>query len=237
MNLHRKVIGAKYQNMNELTAVVIGASGLIGGHIVDELLKDHAFSQVRVLVRKQLPVIHDKLQQEVADFNNTDDYREKFGNGDIIFSCIGTTQKKVKGNNTMYEKIDFDIPVNAAKIGVSKNYRKFLIVSSVGANENSSNFYLKLKGKTENAISKFEFESICFFRPSMLLGERKELRRGEKILQVTMKFISLLLFGKLKKYRAINAADVAMAMVAESKQNDPGIHYFEYKEIFNLLKN
>ncbi len=223
--------------MNELTAVVIGASGLIGNHLVDELLKDHAFGHVRVLVRNQLPVIHDKLQQAITDFNNVDDYREKFGNGNIIFSCIGTTQKKVKGNNTLYEKIDFDIPVNAAKIGVSKNYTKFLIVSSVGANENSSNFYLKLKGKTENAISKFEFETICFFRPSMLLGERKELRRGEKILQAGMKFISPLLFGKLKKYRAISAINVARAMVRESKQNDPGIHYFEYKEIINLLEN
>ena len=143
----------------------------------------------------------------------------------------------MKGDNAAYEKIDFDIPVNAARIGIAKNYKKFLVVSSAGANENSSNFYLKLKGKTENAIRQFAFQSICFFRPSTLLGERKELRRGEKILQTGMKVLSLLLFGSLKKYHAINARDVARAMVKESKQNNPGVHYFEYiRKLWPLQK-
>ncbi len=223
--------------MNELTAVVIGASGLTGSYVVEELLKDDAFGIVRILVRRPVQIIHNKLQQEVMSFNDINDYTQKFGEGDIIFCCIGTTQKGVKGDNAAYEKIDFDIPVNAARIGISKKYKKFLMVSSVGANENSSNFYLKLKGKTENAIRRFAFESICFFRPSMLLGERKELRRGEKILQTSMKLFSLLLFGSLKKYHAINARDVAIAMVKESKQNNPGVHYFEYREIMNSAKN
>lgn len=221
--------------MNELTAVVIGASGLTGSYVVEELLKDDAFGIVRIIVRRPVQIIHNKLQQEVMNFSDINNYAQKFGKGDIIFCCIGTTQKKVKGDNAAYEKIDFDIPVNAARIGIAKNYKKFMIVSSVGANENSSNFYLKLKGKTENAISQFKFESICFFRPSMLLGERKELRRGEKILQTGMKVLSLLLFGSLKKYHAINARDVAAAMVKESKQNNPGVHYFEYPEIMNLV--
>ena len=163
--------------MNELTAVVIGASGLTGSYVVEELLKDTAFGIVRILVRRPVQLIHNKLQEEVVDFNDINNYTQKFGEGDIIFSCIGTTQKKMKGDKAAYEKIDFDIPVNAARVGIAKSYKKFLMVSSVGANEHSPNFYLKLKGKTENAISKLEFESICFFRPSVLLGERKELRR------------------------------------------------------------
>lgn len=221
--------------MNELTAVVVGASGLTGSYVVEELLKDEAFGLVRILLRRPVQLIHNKLQQEIVNFNDINDYTQKFGQGDIIFCCAGTTQKKVKGDKAAYEKIDFDIPVNAARIGIAKSYKKFLVVSSVGANEHASNFYLKLKGKTENAISKFEYESICFFRPSVLLGERKELRRGEKILQNGMKVLSLLLFGSLKKYRGINAADVARAMVKESKQNNPGVHYFEYPEIMKVL--
>jgi uncharacterized protein YbjT (DUF2867 family) len=221
--------------MNEPTAVVIGASGLTGSYVVEELLKDDAFGIVRILVRRPVQLIHNKLQQEVVNFNNIDDYTQKFGEGDIIFCCIGTTQKKVKGDKAAYEKIDFDIPLNAARVGIAKSYKKFLMVSSVGANERSSSFYLKLKGKTENAISKLEFESICFFRPSMLLGERKEWRRGEKFLQRGMKILSWLFRGSLKKYHPINAGEVARAMVRESKQNNPGVHYYEYTEIMKIL--
>jgi len=201
--------------MNELTAVVIGASGLTGSYVVKELLKDDTFGIVRILVRRPLQIIHNKLRQEVANFNDINDYTQKLGEGDIIFCRIGTTQKKVKGDHAAYEKIDFDIPVNAARIGFAKKYKKFLMVSSVGANESSGNFYLKLKGKTENAIRRIAFNSICFFRPSILLGERKELRRVEKILQTGMKVLSIFFIGSLKKYHAIHARDVAIAMVKE----------------------
>jgi uncharacterized protein YbjT (DUF2867 family) len=223
--------------MNELTAVVIGASGLTGGYLVEELLKDDGFGRIRILVRRPLQISHHKLQQQVVNFDDLKDFSKKIGEGDMIFCCIGTTRKKVKGDNTAYEKIDFKIPFNTARIGIALNYKKFLIVSSVGANGHSSNFYLKLKGKTENAIRQFGFESIYFFRPSMLLGERKELRRGEKILQTITKVVSLLLFGPLKKYHAINAKDVAAAMVKAGKQNNPGVHYFEYAEIMNLVSS
>ena len=227
----------KYHNMNKKTAVVIGATGLIGSHIVDALLNDDDFDLVRILVRRPVDIFHNKLQQEILHFDNINDYTQKFGSGEIIFCCIGTTQKNVKGDKALYEKIDFDIPVNAAQIGIEKNYKKFLIVSSVGASENSSNFYLRLKGKTENALKQFAFESVSFFRPSMLLGERKEVRRGEKYLQKSLKVLSLFLLGSLKKYHSINAQDLANAMIIESKQNNPGVHYFEYAQIMNLAKN
>jgi len=223
--------------MNEHTAVVLGASGLIGHLLVEELLKDDSFVLVRILVRRPLPIVHPKLKQEFVNFNDIKEYDQKFGDGDIIFSCIGTTQKNVKGDKTAYEKIDYDIPVNAARIGIAKNYKKFPLVSSVGADENSSNFYLRLKGKIEKAIKQFEFESISIFCPSMLLGERKEKRRGEKLLQGSMKFLSNFLFGPLKKYKAIQAKDVAKAMVKMAKQNKPGVHYLEYEEIINLSQN
>lgn len=232
LNLH---FNSKIPNMNEQTAVVIGASGLIGSHLVEGLLQDDNFSTIRILVRNKIALTHPKLQQAIVDFNDITDYQDKFGQGDIIFSCIGTTQKNVKGDNLLYEKIDHDIPANAAQIGFANGFKKFLIISSVGANASSSNFYLRLKGKTENDIKKFRFNSISIFRPSMLLGKRSEQRPFENILQVSIKLISVFLFGSLKKYHSIHAKDVARAMIVESKQVKDGVHILEYKEMKELL--
>ena len=221
--------------MNEQTAVIIGASGLIGNHLVEQMLHDDHFGIVRVLVRRGLAFNHPKLQQELVDFNDINDYTNKLGKGDIIFCCIGTTQKKVKGDRAAYEKIDHDIPVNAARIGIDNGFKKFLIVSSIGANPASGNFYLRLKGKTEKDIKQFPFKSISIFRPSMLLGKRSEARPAEKIGQVLMQVFSFMLIGSLNKYHPIKARDVAKAMIAESKKEYPGIHILEYPEIEKLF--
>lgn len=222
--------------MNELTAVVLGASGLTGGLLVNELLNDKDYKTVRVLVRKTLGIIHPKLQQHVVDFNDKDDFARKMGDGDVIFSCIGTTQKRVKGDKKLYEKIDHDIPLNAAEIGISHNFKKFLIVSAVGANENSSNFYLKLKGKTENALKKIPFESLSIFQPSLLNGKRKETRIKEQIAETIMDLLSFLLLGPLQKYRAIGANNVARAMVYAGKQQKAGISYYHYGQMMDMAR-
>jgi uncharacterized protein YbjT (DUF2867 family) len=223
--------------MNELTALVIGATGLTGNLVLQELLKDGNFKTVRVLARRKVNIIHPKLEQEIVNFNDMEDYTIKFGEGDIIFSCIGTTQKKVKGDKVLYEKIDYDIPVNAARIGISKNFKKFLIVSAIGANENSSNFYLQLKGKTENALKKFPFVSLGIFQPSLINGNRNENRTGETIAQTIMDLLSFLLLGPLKKYRAIGADNIAKAMVNESKKQNTGVHYYSYEEMMDLARD
>jgi len=222
--------------MNELTAVVLGASGLTGGLLVNELLADKDYKTVHVLVRKTLTIIHPKLQQHVVDFNNKEDFSNKIGEGDVIFSCIGTTQKKVKGDKKLYEKIDHDIPVNAAETAISHHFKKFLIISSVGANEKSSNFYLSLKGKTENSLKQFPFESISIFQPSLLNGRRNETRFVEQIAETIMDLLSFLLLGPLQKYRAIGANNVARAMVYASKQKMTGIHYYHYGEMMDMAR-
>lgn len=221
--------------MSEQTAVIIGASGLIGSHLVEKLLEDDAFVTVRVLVRRRLAIEHHKLQQVITDFDDINDITEKFGKGDIIFSCIGTTQRNVKGNKKLYEKIDHDIPVNAARIGIANGYKKFLMISSVGADASSTNFYLRVKGKTENDIKEYPFESISIFRPSMLLGKRSEHRPFEGILQGTIKFLSTFIWGSFKKYHSIHAKDVASAMIMDSRIVNSGIHIFEYKEMMDLI--
>jgi uncharacterized protein YbjT (DUF2867 family) len=223
--------------MNEQTAVVIGATGLTGNLVVEELLKDNNFKTVRVLVRRNVSIIHPKLQQEIVNFNNIDDYTKKFGEGDVIFCCIGTTQKKVKRDKILYEKIDYGIPVDAARVGVSKGYNKFLIISSIGANANSSNFYLRLKGKTENALKEFPFFSLSIFQPSIINGKRNENRTGEIIAQTIMDILSFLFIGPLKKYRAIGANNIAKAMVQASKLQKRGVDYYRYDEIMELARN
>ncbi len=222
--------------MIEQIAVIVGASGLTGSHLVNQMLQDDFFGVVRVLVRKELQLTHKKLQQEIVDFSDLNDYTKKFGEGDIIFCCIGTTNKKVNGDIAAYEKIDFTIPYNAAIIAQDKCYKQFLMISSVGANINSKSFYLKLKGRIENALKEFPFESISIFRPGQLLGKRNEYRRAEYYLQGVTKFISNFLFGSLKKYHSIAAETVAKAMIAQSKKPAPGVHILEYDEMMQLVK-
>ena len=222
--------------MNELTAVVLGATGLTGSLLLQELLKDKDYKTVRILVRRNVNVSHPKLEQEIVDFNDIDDYTKKFGEGDVIFSCIGTTQKNVKGDKALYEKIDLDIPVNAAKIGISKNYKKFLIVSAIGANENASNFYLRLKGRTEKTLKEIPFVSLSIFQPSLINGKRNENRTGEAIAQTVMDLLSFLLLGPLEKYHAIGANNIARAMVNESKQQRTGVNYYRYNEMMDLAR-
>jgi uncharacterized protein YbjT (DUF2867 family) len=222
--------------MIKQTAVIIGASGLIGSHLVEQMLKDDFFGIVRVLVRKELQLTHKKLEQEIVDFSDFDDYTKKFGEGDVIFCCIGTTNKKVNGDKAAYEKTDFTIPSNAATIALNKSYKKFLMVSSVGANINSKSFYLKLKGRIENALKEFPFESISIFRPGQLLGKRNEYRRAEYFTQGVTQFISNFLFGSLKKYHSIAAEKVAKAMIAQSKKPTRGVHILEYDEMVQLIR-
>jgi uncharacterized protein YbjT (DUF2867 family) len=223
--------------MRELTALVIGATGLTGSLLVEELLKDGDFKNVRILVRSSTDLTHPKLEQRVVNFNDINDYTQKFGEGDIIFCCVGTTQKKVNKDKAAYTKVDYDLPVNAADIGISRGFKQFLIVSAIGANENSSNFYLRLKGKTENRLKQFPFVSIGIFQPSILNGNRKENRAGEKLAQIIMDLLSFLLLGPLKKFRAIGANNVAKAMIKASKKQTAGIHYYQYAEMMQLVRS
>jgi len=143
--------------------------------------------------------------------------------------------KNVHGERDLYRSIDFDINVNAAKLGYENGFMKFVLMSAVGANPASSNFYLRLKGETEEAIAAIPFASIHIMQPSLLLGRRKENRGGEQIVQLFSKAISILLVGRLQKYRPIASAAVANAMIAASKLTTNGVHRYEYAEMTSLL--
>jgi uncharacterized protein YbjT (DUF2867 family) len=221
--------------MHRKTAVVLGATGLIGQHLVQELLQNVYFSKVRILVRRPLNINHPKADIQVVNFNDEKDIAAKIDIGDVIFCCIGTTRKKVKGNKTEYRKVDYDIPIITARLGVQHGFNQFLMVSAIGANPIAANFYLQLKGCIEEDVTALPFECIHIFRPSILLGKREEFRLGESIGKGFMKGISFLLLGAWRKYKPIAAADVAKAMVAAANKEIAGVHMYEYDEMQNLL--
>jgi uncharacterized protein YbjT (DUF2867 family) len=217
--------------MSSKTATLIGGTGLIGGELLNLLLTDDYFDKVRVLVRRPFNREHPKLEKKLVDFNDNDSLLVALDNSAVIFCAVGTTQKKVKGDKEAYRKVDYDIPVHAARFCKLTGCKIFVLVSAVGANSRSNNFYLKLKGEVEDTIKETGIESVHIMRPSMLLGERKESRPLEKIGQPVMKAFSFLLPSK---YKPIEAGDVARAMLAASKKNEKGFFVYEYEEIKKL---
>jgi uncharacterized protein YbjT (DUF2867 family) len=222
--------------MQAQTAVVLGATGLIGSLLTALLLDDPAFKTVRVLVRSPYGKQHPKLDVQVVNFNDAADFIHKLGTGDCIFCCVGTTQKKVKGDKAAYRKVDYDIPVNAARLASAAGFSKYLLVSAAGADAGSMNFYARLKGEAENGIKAFPFKSIHIFQPSILFGKRNEFRLGELIGKGIMKALSFVFTGWLKKYKGIDAADVAKAMASAAKKEDTGVKVYQYAEIMQLAK-
>jgi len=202
-------------------AIIAGASGLIGSLLLDIILQRTEYDEVLILVRKELPLQHIKLKQQVVDFDRLTEYSASL-TGDVIFSCLGSTQKKTP-DPTVYRKIDHDYPLLLAEIALKNKIGQFHLVSSLGANPAASNFYLKMKGETEADIKKVGLHSLHIYQPAFLTGDRKEKRRGESFLIGLMKIIDPLLIGGLKKYRSIPAKTVANAMYNESLINQAGI--------------
>ena len=220
--------------MREKIATIVGATGMIGNYLLEALLKDDYFTTVRIIVRRPYPKTDPKMEVKLVDFNDSESFKLALEESDIIFCCIGTTQKNVKGDNSLYRKIDYDIPLKAARFGKEAGCEKFIVITSVGANSHSSTFYLKLKGELENAIHSVGMQAVHIFQPSMLLGERKEKRTGEKLLQGSTKLISGLFVGSLRKFKAIHGKTVANAMLNAAKKNDKGFFRYTYDEINKL---
>ena len=214
-----------------MTVTLVGATGLIGSHLLEELLNDSYYDTVRIFIRRPIDITHPKLEKKIVDFNDSDSLLVALSNSDVVFCAIGTTKKKVKGDKDAYRKIDFDIPVKLARFCKMTGCEKFILVSSIGANSKSNSFYLKLKGEVEDAVKEIGIRSLHIMRPSLLLGDRKEFRLGEDFSKIFMTTLSFLIPSK---YKAIPAKDVAKAMVAIAKKNEEGVFVYEYKEIKDL---
>ena len=210
---------------------MVGATGLIGGELLKLLLDDPYYQTVRILVRRPFEIQHPKLEKKLVDFNDADSLLVALDGSDTVFVAVGTTQRKVKGDKQAYRKVDYDIPINIARYSKMVGCKNFALVSSVGANSKSNNFYLTLKGEVENEIMKMEIDSVHIMQPSMLLGRRNESRPLEKIGQPMMKVFSFLLPSK---YKPIPAKVVAKAMVEAAKKNEKGVFVYGYKDMMAM---
>lgn len=214
-------------------ATLLGATGLIGGQLLNILQNDEAFEEVKVIVRSPLEIKHPKVKVVVIDFNVPAQFETAMEGSEVVFCAIGTTQKKVKGDKEAYKRIDFDIPVNAAKYSLQAGAQQFLIVSSIGADSKKKGFYLKLKGEVEDALTSLNFTSLSIFRPSLLLGKRSESRTAEDIGQF---FSKVLKFIMPSNFKPIEGEKVAKAMVEASKSNKKGVEIYHYKEMQELIR-
>ncbi|MDO9185515.1 MAG: oxidoreductase [Bacteroidia bacterium] len=229
------------------TAIILGASGLVGSEVLKQLLADmdsseeiaigssnsplnsekvpdQRFEKIKIFVRKRIPINHPNLEQIIVDFDIIGNYSDSI-KGDVIFCCIGTTIAAA-GSKEAFIKVDHTYPLEFAKIAKQNEVETMLLISSIGADKTASNFYLKVKGDIEFELEELKFESLIILRPSMLLGDRKESRFAESAGKVFMKLFSFAFIGKLKKYKAIEASAVAKAMIRLSKMKIKGSAIF-----------
>jgi len=214
--------------MEGKTAILFGSTGLTGSFVLQELIKDVRYSRIILFLRKPLPELLPKITEVVMELTEHDDF-EKFVFGDEIYCCLGTTIRKA-GSQEAFRKVDFELPVRIAKAAKINGVSKMLVISSIGADPKSSNFYLRTKGEMESSILAAGLKNVYIFRPSILLGPRKESRLGESIGKMLMNAFSFFMAGTLKKYRPIHVQTVAKAMIATANSENPDT-FFESNKI------
>jgi uncharacterized protein YbjT (DUF2867 family) len=214
------------------TALIIGATGLVGGACLSRLLDDDAFEKVIALTRMPLTVKHSKLFNAIVDFNQPKSYTE-YCTGDILFSAMGTTIGKA-GSKEAFLKVDYTYPYEVAKVAKQNGVQTHVLVSSLGADASSAIFYSQVKGKLEQAIAALGFATNIVLQPSILIGERKESRPMERIGQGFVQSCSFLFVGPLAQYKGVKAETVANAMIALAKGNNKGELVVENRELFNF---
>jgi uncharacterized protein YbjT (DUF2867 family) len=212
-------------------ALIFGSTGLTGSQILHCLCESEAYDEVAAFVRRSTSVSHPKLKEYMVDFNNPESF-EPLLHGDDIFLCMGTTIKKA-GSKEAFTLIDYHYNLNAAKAASENGVKACYLISSVGADENLGNFYLSVKGKLEADLKKLNFRSIGIFRPSLLLGDRKEFRAGERIAAL-LSFLITPVFALFKsRYTPVEVSVLASFVVRTAESGIPGIHLYEYKDFVN----
>ena len=213
------------------TALLFGASGLVGGHLLNELIQSDNYNKIKLFVRSDHGSNHSKTEIIKTDFNNLENHKEDI-KGDDCFFCIGTTKQNSPDKNE-YKRVELDVPKKIAQIAKSNLVNSFVFVSSGYADPNSSGDYLKFKGLVEEELKRLSFSKLGIMRPSFLMGDRKEKRVGEKVGIFIFKLLSPLLLGPLKKMKPIHSKKVAKAMIkitnGDFKQN-----VFESNEIVEV---
>jgi uncharacterized protein YbjT (DUF2867 family) len=214
------------------TAVVLGATGLVGRHLLDQLLGDDAWQRVTVVARRPSGRTHPKLAERIVDFERLDGAADAFA-ADDAFCCLGTTIRQA-GSQEAFSRIDHDYVVTSAKLARRMGARRFLLVTALGADPDSRIFYNRVKGEAERDVTALGFDGVALLRPSLLLGDRADRRIAETIGQKVAPLLSPLMVGPLRKYRALPGAAVARAMVRLAKEGFTGVRIVESDEIARL---
>ena len=199
------------------TALLFGSSGLIGGHLLKQLINNDNYSEIKLFVRSIPEISNPKIKIIKTDFNNLENHKDDI-KGDDCFFCVGTT-KQNSPNKNEYRRVELDVPKQIAQIAKSNLVNSFIFVSSGYADPNSSGDYLKFKGLVEEELKKLNFSKLGIMRPSFLIGNRKEKRVGEKIGIFLFKILSPLFLGPLKKMKPIHSEKVAKAMIKIANEN------------------
>lgn len=217
------------------TALIAGATGLVGSELLQNLLSSDRYDEVISIGRSALDINHPKLKNEVVDLGDFPQASEKFC-ADDVYCCLGTTIKKA-GSQENFKRVDYTFVMNVAKQAEACKAGRLMVVSAIGADADSGVFYSKVKGEVERDLKKLSIPEIHIFQPSLLLGPRKEFRFGERIAAGLMWLTQPFFRGSLSRYRAIPASKVARAMYHAAFQNKVGIHRYEYAGMDELVKS
>ncbi len=215
------------------TAIIFGASGLVGGHCLRALLEQEAYIEVRSFGRKLLPIKHQKLKQFILDFDKMAEM-DKEVKGQDVYICLGTT--RAKAGRDGFIKVDFEYSFNAAKYAAMNGANQLLLVSSIGADKNSFLLYPKTKGQLEEAVKCLPYWATHILQPSLLLGNRQETRIGEKMAIGISSIVNRFTDGLLGVYTPIEAETVAKAMVQLAQRIDGGVHTHTSAELIKMVE-
>jgi len=214
------------------TAIVIGATGLVGKQLVNQLIEHPEFSKIIVLVRRSTGIANPKLQEVFVSFDELTCSKQEI-KGDVLFSCMGTTMKQAKTKESQY-KVDYTYQFETAQLAANNGVKTYVLVSSAGANPKSNTFYTRIKGELEEAVNQLPFDKIRILRPSFLMGNRTEFRLGEIIGTSVINFFAALI-PPLKKWRGIKDTEVARAMISSALDaNQKKVIVTELDEIFKI---
>ncbi|MGD0577917.1 MAG: NAD(P)H-binding protein [Bryobacteraceae bacterium] len=212
-------------------AVVAGATGMIGRYLIRTLLEDSFYDVIVALTRRPLEIDARKLEQRFVDFDRltTDD----MVGATHLFCCLGTTMKAA-GSREAFRRVDYEYCERFARLGRKAGAARMMLLSSAGAHPRASSFYLRTKGKVEEAVSALDFEALHIFRPGVLMGQRNEDRPGERVAAGLSRAFEFLMTRALAKYRPMPAGVLAASMAAAGERGEPGMHVHHYPEIVRL---
>ncbi len=210
------------------SAIVIGATGLVGQHLVEQLARPPHIQRIVTLTRRAATSASAAVTNHVVDFDRLDDYAPLF-TGDYLFSCLGTTRKQA-GSIDAQRKVDLEHQFTAARLAAANGVEHYLLVSSAGADASSNNPYLKMKGELEQRVLQLPFARISIFQPSVLMGARAGSRATEKLAGLALG--SLGWIPGLRRYRPIRGEQVAEKMMQVSAAPGPAREWFRLDEVF-----